>query len=837
MPGRPILFDLQCRNQTICRTCLLSLRKGPATQAQPWIARYSTQRPSGGRARRGRVPVRLNKVPLKAATQEPTRAELQQAVDELNPTGEEVGESADFDARFYEQEGNQMKEVSPEAYEQGLMGLDASPLKDSAYDIRRVLKKKVQRQTFDEVVEEMGPSWENMHTTGDVEDVVAKLNKYDQDIDRQIEEQLEELPDEVRDSWLERFAKYVPGLRRKTPAPPRATVPQISLRLFTANQRRKVSRLNSLAEQVLRDVHVNGEMTQKHVVSVYKAYHAARKSLAHSWDSVPVDMWDFVWKVFSADESINPHRLAHISMLAVDMSDAKVELSPPQQLATVEAVFVEGFESKALDNWKRCMPSLGAEDAETFKDFWELGVRMYCQTGDMDQAQRAVDKLLKQHSDPRILMPIMRTWSERGTPEGHEHAWNAYWQMRELLGPDMKLSDHDKIVSVFLASNQIENALYAFVDMMSDGQINLRKQKYMPSVVANKFFLGKWLKRLIGAGDLNGAHKVVDFMCSKGVQCAPIQLNGLIGAYHRAGGAGNVELADNLAWGMIKSRIDFVTARREGAVDSYHTKGPVPLPRATLETFSLLAENYRSRDLHSRLDELWQAFTDAEICPDSFMMNQILESYIQGNQIEQATNLYNSLVKKRGIKPDPYTYSAMWKTLGVSRFHRIRPEDRKREIRATRAMFAETAKHREDAFPSEGMDGQLARKILHSFRQLSDDAGFLVALTSLKEIFNFLPTELLVLELVIGTTRLSWDQPTHRRKLMHAKRTLDFDLAKWAEDDKSKIEGDRRAIALYEYLQRRHWPSGGQEERRKEFIRTAKEMGVYEALSPKAKEK
>lgn len=776
--------------------------------------------------------VRTNRLPVRSAKNKPTREELQHAVDEMNPTGEPVGESANFDARFYEQEGTSLTEVGEDAFESGLMGLDASPLKDSARDIRANLKKNVQRSTFDEVVNQMGTSWTDMRTTGDVDDAIAKLDKYDESIDREIEEQLEELPEDLRESWLERFQRYVPGLKRKSPAQPRVAVPQIPLRSYTANQRRKVSRLNSLTSKVAREMQIEGELSQKHVIAVYKAYHAARKSLAHSWDSVPVDMWDFVWKVFSADESINPHRLSHVSMLAMDMSDAKVQLNPSQQLATIEAVFVEGFESKALDNWKRCMPSLGAASAETFKDFWELGVRMYCRTGDMDQAQRAVDKLLKQHSDPRILLPVVRSWSERGTPQDHDNAWGAYWQMRELLGPDMKLSDYDKVVSVFLATNQTENALYAFVDMMSDGQINLRKQKYMPSVVANKFFLGKWLKRLIGAGDLNGAHKVVEFMRSKGVQSAPIQINGLIGAYQRAGGIGNVELADELAWGMIDSRIDFVRARKEGAVESYSQKGPAPLPRATLETFSLLAENYRSRDLFSRLDELWKALSDAEICPDAFMMNQILESYVQGGQTREANELYHSLVQKRGVAPDPYTYSALWKTLGVSRLHRIGPEIRKQEVRSTRAMFAETAKHR-DAFPPEGMDGQLARKILHSFRQLPDDAGFLVALTSLKEIFNFLPTELLVLEIVIGTTRLSWDQPTHRRKLMHAKRNLDFDLLKWAKDDPSKIEGEKRGIALYEYLQRKFWPTGSQEERKKDFVKTAKEMGVYEALIPK----
>jgi pentatricopeptide repeat protein len=576
-----------------------------------------------------------------------------------------------------------------------------------------------------------------------------------------------------------------------------------------------------------------GGLTNKHASAIYRAYHTARRSLAHSWSSVPLNVWDFLWSVVSADESINPHRLSHVSLLAKDMGDAKVALSPAQQLLIIEAVFVEGWEAKALENWKRCIPTLGHESADTFKDFWELGVRMHCRLGDMGQAQRAVNKLLEHNSDPRILMPIIRTRSELGTPEDQEKAWLAYRQMRECLGQNMKLTDYDQVVSYFLTTNQTENALYAFVDMMSDGQIDLKKQKYMPSVVANKFFLGKWLKRLIGAGDLDGAQSVVEFMRGKGVQAAPMHLNGLIGAWQRSGGAENMEKADDLAWKMIEARIDFVKARKAGTLDhSPQRGGPAPLPRATLETFSVLAENYRLRDQHERMDELWIAFHDAEISPDAFMMNQLLESYVQANQIKEAKALYQSLVMERGLSPDPYTFSALWKMLDVNRLHHVSDEDLAKDATAARKLFAETAKFR-PLFMPDGMDGQLARKILHTFRRQKDDVGLIVALTSLKELFKFTPPETLVLEMIMNTTRLSWDSPPQRRRLMAAKRQLDQSLATWADGDMAKLEGANRSVALYEYLQEKFWPGDLAEDRGRVFKEVAGEMGVYDALVAK----
>ncbi|KAF7563480.1 hypothetical protein G7046_g627 [Stylonectria norvegica] len=821
MPGRPLIFDLRGRNETICRSCLSTLRQRQPNQ--PWTAAYSSQASKATAQRPASDPV----------LRKPSKSEFMKYMERIkslrNPQKED---KESFSVRFFEQNNEKRTELSSEeAFGNSLNQLDASELKDALQEIKNDLGGQEEKDAFDEVVEQLGGDWDKMKSADDLEKMVARMDAYTAAIDAEIDKTGADLPREL----LEELDSAIPGLPLMGTLGSRISMPQVPEKPWTINQRKKVSRLNVVLARVAREVRKGSILSKKSVLGVYKAYHAARLSLAHGWNHVPLEVWELLWKVFSTDESVNTHRLSHISLLARDMSEARITLSPSQQLLTIEAVLVDGWEARAIDNWKRCISTLGDENAETFQEFWELGVRMYCRTGDLEQAQRSINKLLEKNSDPRILLPMIRTYSELDTEQGQEMAWTAYRKMRELLGHDMKLKDYDQIISYFLTTNQTENALYAFVDMMSDGKIDLKRQKYMPSVVANKFFFGKWLKRLIGAGDLNGALSVVDFMRRRGLEAASIHLNGLIGAWQRAGGADDLKKADEMAWGMIESRIEFVRARArrsDGTVKGEPAAKPdvAPLPRATLETFSLLAENYRLRDLHSRLQALWKAFRDAEISPDAFIINQLLESYIQAGQSKEAIKLYRTLVTEQGIKPDPYTFSALWKTLAINRLQVVPDATLAAEAAATRALFAETVTFK-DVFQPDGMDGQLARKILHTFRRVRDHTGLVVALTALRDLFNFLPPEMLVLEMGLGTTKLSWDTPSQRTRLMAAKRTLDRGMLTWADGDATRLEGEKRSGALFEALQRQFWPAGGDEaEKRRLFVEAATQMGVHDLL-------
>lgn len=831
MPGRRLLFDLRCRNENICRSCLLSTRQSPRTpQTRTWVATYSSQ---AGRQRPRR---RTQTQPRQPSARAPLQGDLLKQLEQFQPSKEGARPGTDYTVSYYEQDGDKRTKLDDASFEQSLSGLDATTLTESLVDMKGVMRTKQEREAFDEVMSEMGGGLDGMRTIGDIENMLSRADNYTAKLDREILDTMSQLPKSMQDSLYADLGEFMP---RPDDRKSTSQVPQISEGNRKSRQLKKIAVFNNVVRRVWTASRGSKGLAEKHIQALYRGYFAVRPTLSDDWSCVPLDLWDFLWKVFSTRGAINKNRLAHIYLLARDMGEAKVPLSPKQQLLTIEAVFIGGWEDKAMENWKRCVVTLGGENLETFHDFWELGLRMHCRMGDLDQAERAATLLLDKHADARILLPIIRARCERGSPGDHEAAWLSYRRMRDLLGQRIKLQDYDQAISCFLATHQIENAFYAFVDMMSEGQVDLKMLPTMPSVVANKFFIGKWLKRLIGAGDFDGAYSVVEYMRNRGVSVAAIHLNGLIGAWQRSGGAENMEKADKLAWEMIQTRIDFVRARRQPPRAKTKAVSPrtsaAPLPRATLETFCVLADNYRMRGLNDRMTDLWSASREAEISPDAFMMNQLLESYIQSGEHKEAMALYKALVADRGVKPDPQTFSALWKTLSINRLHYVEPSALESAAEAARRMFAETARFR-DVFQENGMDIQLCRKILHTFRRLKDNAGFLVALTSLKELFGFLPTEILVMEMVIGTTNLSWETAQQRRQMVQAKRNLDRELEEWAGRDTSKIEGEKRGVALYEYLQRKYWPQMDDGEGvEKALLAVAKQMGVEEVLVPSKK--
>ena len=588
----------------------------------------------------------------------------------------------------------------------------------------------------------------------------------------------------------------------------------------------------------------------------------------------------------------NPRRMSHIYYLAKDMQAAGVALTDAQQLLAMEAMFVEGWPAAALENWRRGAATLGMRPA-TAVDYWELGVRMCALQGDLERAERAADRLFsrdlaqlleteagpgdKTRGDPRVLFQLIRSAAAH---DAKDKAWAVYRRLRDLLGENeqqqqqqqqqqqsqnrhiqhggMTIDDYDTVVACFLTANHTEYAFDVFVDMMFSGALDVHQQqlqqrsqrpgdetttttttttarRQLPSAVANHFFFGKWLKRLIGAGDLDGAYRVLQFMQARGIMTASVQVNGLLGAWLRSGTAANQARADALAWRMVESRRVFVDLRRrERAMDwplqlrvGGLTAGEVSaaaaateeagsranadnadnnadsltfVPKATVETFLLMADNYKNRGQLAQLERLWAAFRACEMpSTDAFMMNQLLESYVHDGRAADARALYRDLVLGPSrIVPNAHTFLVLFKSLAVHRqvFRAMSDDERRAAWLECRQLVAEMVRLAGVAFRSETATSAasapdtrelvffqaLGRMVLHTFRKTGDYVGLCVMLQTLRRLLSvgspggaprFGVTDSLAVELVAESSELQRDSPAARHRILRASEAVE----------------------------------------------------------------
>ncbi|KAL2018878.1 hypothetical protein VTK56DRAFT_303 [Thermocarpiscus australiensis] len=802
MPPRPFPFDLSRCSSYVCKSCLDRLRP---IRTRPWLARHSSSA-----ARRAQPPP-PPAGPRKQQTP-PDPAELQRALAEELDRADDSPEP--LDVKFFTQE---------------------APGK---------LRRLRDNEEFSEV---------SGGLDSEVEAAINDLEKQMINTVRMLQRMEKQGEQDKADELRKQFKKTLRLQYKGKTGPEAEEYGVLRISGFSGPRQRPVANLNSF---LARDSVVKGGIPKpKDLVECWKYYSAARKTLSTAWENVPREVWDFLWMILSWEGVENPNRMQHIYVLAKDMQAAGVVLRDSQQLLAIEAMFIVGWQAEAIDAWKKAVVTLGSKP-ETFKAYWELGVRMCALHGDTERAQRAADTLLRSshEPDPRILIPIIRALAANEATA--EQAWESYRDMRDLLGESMKIEDYDEVIALFLSANCVEYALQAFVDMMFSGAIDIRGKKRLPMTVGNHFFIGKWLKRLIGVGDLEGAYKVVVYLQGKGITASPIQLNGLIGAWLRSGSAEDLEKAEALAWSMIRARLAYVDLRHRQALaqapiqfyDPYKPSATdksnegefLCLTRATAETFSLLAENYCSRRLHARLQELFEVLKRAEIGPTSFLMNQLIRSYSQNGEADEAVNLYHTMTKEQHIRPDGHTFLALFNSLSVNRLIQRDPALARRDVAAGRRFFADMVRA-DWVFDSPEIFAQLPRTILFSLLKARDYAGVVVAARAMRELFAFHPPEALLVELATGAGSLQVRTKRNMGRLVEGSRLIErlmkehrMELIRQGHQGTEMTE-EEKINELHDVLEKLVMLKAGAQDTDPEAVQplldeAAREMGVYDVV-------
>lgn len=541
-----------------------------------------------------------------------------------------------------------------------------------------------------------------------------------------------------------------------------------------------------------------------------RAFTAFAPHLEAGYVTANTAFWQEMWTIFSNEGKWNPVRMVRIKLLGEIMVRAGAPITDAQKLLVIEAIFERGDTSKAINWWKRLVTPVGDLKTRTGLAFWELGIKLWCAHGDIGRAERAGKALLDRSSpsnpaDTSVLLHLIQAYCIN--PDTAEKGFEFYRRMRDLatsLEKPMEIHEYDDVISLFLATGHTDYAMFAFTDMMFAGAVDLHGRVRLPSSVRNTFFFGKWLKRLIGAGDLDGAYKVIVLMQKNDVIPAAIQANGLIGALLRTRDSSNRTRAYTLAWAMINSREAFVNARRRFLIErqreattldwpisligdhpssnwKHHTddfkNGMVP--RATTETFVIMATEYRERALFAQLEELFVAYKKCEMPGDAMMMNELLAGIVAQGKGGKARELFRSMVHEHGILPSTDTFAVLFSSLPVNKGPG--PIQKNPALAASsraeaRSIFADmmasawiySEKHGRRA--RRPLSEPQAKLILHTFRKGEDLAGLSAALTGLRDVLEYRLTRGVVLEMIAGVVGI--DRPLPRMKLAIVRATI-----------------------------------------------------------------
>ena len=503
---------------------------------------------------------------------------------------------------------------------------------------------------------------------------------------------------------------------------------------------------------------------------------------------VPKPSWEVLW---ASQHAAGPDDLLwapHVITLSEDMIKAGRSLDVYKQRLYIEALRRQHDWDKALIQWQELKDKIG-DDRRAIEEYELLGVRLFASKNDPDKAEKIALNFLgtKDQEGSRILIPILHAWAQRGDDTGIQHAWALYLQFRTHVGDRITMDDYDNISIAFLNIGRTDIALAVFKDMMLTGKetdytsvelyrkslamigraqssaitvddlnkISLTALTILPRRYQNKFFYGSWLKKLIGAGELDAAIQVVNLMNERGVKPDPKHLNGIIGALLRSGRDDNKEAAEKMAWAMIHERLDFVEKRRRGLeaqssqISTTSLGTPMPLhPRrvvapANIETFSLLLLHYGRRAKYELVEEIKRSLKMAEIRPNSYFINHLMYIDLRQGHHQAAWIKYQQMFDFH--KPDLETFACLWDCekahLENLLVHHRDQFPNPRRIMSEMMMWFQSLSRRPGIRESvrEEVSRAFYEQIIRCMANSLDLEGTLVALYALRDTFGCYP--------------------------------------------------------------------------------------------------
>lgn len=549
----------------------------------------------------------------------------------------------------------------------------------------------------------------------------------------------------------------------------------------------------------------------------WSSYLMSRSALLARPDKVPLSLWSGLWNTFAQiDTSEYIDRMAQLKYLGDDIRKIGISMDSDQTLLYIEALLAQGDAVIASKLWE----SLEAQfkSSGNLRDYYRLGINIFSQQGRVDRALQIANVAFQETKDVddyRILLPIIQACLLSRDRYGVQMAWALYIRLRVHLGSHLTMSDYDLITLSFLQADRLDLALGVFTDMMlqpdvpkgkdsaelygalagnkdrlqsldiGEAELDLQSSSTLTSLppkFRNKFFLGSWLKKLIGEGQLDAAKKIIDFAPRMGIIPDARHINGLIGALFREGTGKSAHLAEQMASKMIASRLGFVRTREldsklERPIRALATSDKPDAkslalslndtPKATIETFCILIQQYRRQQKQQKLLHLFDTIREAKISPNTYFMNELLNMDARTHRIGWAFNTYFSLTKAKGLRPNYETFRILY-SLECQSLDRVLRSGNQASYTMPRQLFSEMMKYRPFLQKEGNIPRDLYDAIIFGFSLAQDQAGTAVALRALERYFDVYPNEGTARTVILQLARLGHrDEAGHRLRRLN----------------------------------------------------------------------
>ncbi|GAM82658.1 hypothetical protein ANO11243_006400 [Dothideomycetidae sp. 11243] len=597
---------------------------------------------------------------------------------------------------------------------------------------------------------------------------------------------------------------------------------------------------------------------------LWKWYLRATRNIPGVHGNIPPAAWAILWRTQINDQMSPESRNERIMELVDGMARAGLVLNADQKEAKLEALVMVGKGKQALMEWEEDFKAAEGKDENNLRH----GIKLFAALGDIRNGTQMLKKYqeLFPLGDPRIMHTLVAACIQ--THNDHM-AYSLYLSMRHRLNSRMRATDFDYVAVRFLAHDKMDLALAVFRDMMIQGtqtiqrgklaaeeeqkmlegmiyridamhsrskktddvnKISLEALTHLPKQWQNKFFFGKWIKKLIGMNDLDNAAKVIELMYQRGIEPDRGHVNGLIGGLIRSGLPNRVKKGETLAWSMIQKRIELIS-RRQGRKaplatktlsvvssdhDNHKPKIPLdlsrPAPTANTETFNVLGLNYLLKQDWIYLALLQEMLEPADLIMSSFFMNHLLYMKMYTKGPDEMWSHFLEYTKT--TLPDIDTFDCLWqaqqrKTAQRSRVHSPDQAHATQALPAPRTLYAtmmgwtDVLDQRKRLKASDGFSEEIYARIISTLCDKNDFASIVPALHGILSRFEAGPSQVIKELIIIGLSNLLEPQAPQIRIGSRAKiqiaanqsrvRGIRLALGRIRERRKESVQGDGQA--------------------------------------------